>query len=57
VIIIKFLLIIKSIIGIIRSNSDDGINIFILSDKEVDENLNFANNKKDFPIYMGDEEI
>jgi hypothetical protein len=54
---LKLLLILKSIIGIIRSNSDNGINIFILSDKEVDENLNFANNKKQFPIYMGDEEI
>lgn len=57
IIILKLLLILKSIIGIIRSNSDNGINIFILSDKEVDENLNFANNKKQFPIYMGDEEI
>ena len=53
----KLILILKLAIGIEFSNPDNGINVFILSDNEIKGNLNFANNKKDFPIYMGDEQI
>jgi hypothetical protein len=57
------ILIIKVIINIIFFNKEDGLNVFILNNKEVEyynlENKNEEmNNKEDpFPIYMGKQKI
>lgn len=56
-------LIIKVIINMIFFNKDDGLNVFILTNKEVEyynlENKNKEmNNQEDpFPIYMGKQKI
>jgi len=64
ILITLIILIIKVIINIIFFNKEDGLNVFILNNKEVEYyNLNHENKNKEmnnpdpFPIYMGKQKI
>jgi hypothetical protein len=45
----KLILIIKTVFGILMSDQESGINVFIYSDDEIE--------KREFPIYIGNTKI